>query len=100
MQFYGLEKGWDIEDLVRLGRQIRACPYYGTRNLMEEAQIIFSPYNYLMDPRIRQSMSIPIKGNVIILDEAHNIEDCAREAASGSFSQEEFRLALTDCEKV
>nr|CAG4638258.1 EOG090X01B4 [Cyclestheria hislopi] len=100
MQSYGYETGWDIEDLVRLGRKLRACPYYASRQLMEGASIVFSPYNYLIDPRIRQSMDIQMKGNVIVLDEAHNIEDSAREAASASFSQEDFRLAMDDCEKV
>lgn len=100
MAHHGHETGWDIEDLVRLGRRLRSCPYYATRSLMENAHIVFCPYNYLIDPRIRASMEIPIKGNIIILDEAHNIEDSARESASGTFSQEDFRLAMTDCEKV
>lgn len=43
--------------------------------MSEQAQIVFSPYNYLIDPRVRQSMKIPINDNIIILDEAHNIED-------------------------
>lgn len=96
--FYWHKK--DIEDLVTLGRRIRVCPYYATRDLTEQAQIVFSPYNYLIDPRVRRSMKIPIDGNIIILDEAHNIEDCARESAGGSWSQEDFHLALNDCEKV
>jgi len=100
MAHHGHETGWDIEDLVRLGRRLRSCPYYATRGLMETALIVFCPYNYLIDPRIRSSMEIPIKGNIIILDEAHNIEDSARESASGTFSQEDFRLAMVDCEKV
>ncbi|XP_046462198.1 Fanconi anemia group J protein homolog [Daphnia pulex] len=97
---YGLVSGWDIEDLVSLGRRIRVCPYYASRDLSEQAQIVFSPYNYLIDPRVRQSMKIPINDNIIILDEAHNIEDSARESAGGSWSQEDFRLALNDCEKI
>jgi Fanconi anemia group J protein len=67
---------------------------------MEQAEIVFVPYNYLIDPAVRKRMHIPINGNIIILDEAHNIEDSARAAASGAFSQEDFRLALNDCEKV
>ena len=90
----------DIEDLVSLGRRIRVCPYYASRDMSEQAQIVFSPYNYLIDPRVRQSMKIPINDNIIILDEAHNIEDSARESAGGSWSQEDFHLALNDCEKV
>ncbi|XP_057365993.1 Fanconi anemia group J protein-like [Daphnia carinata] len=97
---YGLDKGWDIEDLVGLGRRIRVCPYYASRDLAEQAQIVFSPYNYLIDPKVRRAMKIPIDKNVIILDEAHNIEDCARESAGGSWSQEDFHLALNDCEKI
>lgn len=67
---------------------------------MEQAHIVFSPYNYLIDPRVRRSMNIPLKDNVIILDEAHNIEDAARESAGGTWTHEDFRLALLDCEKV
>ena len=97
---YGYDSGWDIEDLVKLGRQLKCCPYYASRDLMDSAHIVFSPYNYLIDPKVRQSMKIPLANNIIILDEAHNIEDSARESAGGSFSQEDFRLALNDCEKV
>ncbi len=59
--------GWDIEDLVRIGRKLQGCPYYASRDLMGEAQIIFCPYNYLIDPRVRRSMKIPIQNNIIIL---------------------------------
>lgn len=67
---------------------------------MAGAYIIFSPYNYLIEPQIRDAMKIDIRGNIIMLDEAHNIEDAAREAASGAFQQEHFRMALDDCERV
>ncbi|XP_042270894.1 Fanconi anemia group J protein isoform X2 [Thunnus maccoyii] len=79
---HGLHKAWDIEDLVSLGRRIRSCSYYAARELMEGAYIIFCPYNYLLDPMIRESMEINLAGQILVLDEAHNIEDCARESAS------------------
>jgi Fanconi anemia group J protein len=43
---------------------------------MVDADIVFCPYNYLIDPMIRQRFKIDITGHVIILDEAHNIEVC------------------------
>ena len=73
---YGFKSSWDIEDLVDLGKKIRVltfvllflqvffyynvsqvCPYFATRNLLEEAEIVFCPYNYLIDPKIRNQVS-------------------------------------------
>lgn len=54
---HGLREAWDIEDLVALGKRLRSCSYYAARELMQDASIIFCPYNYLLDPMIRQSVS-------------------------------------------
>ncbi|XP_064250299.1 Fanconi anemia group J protein isoform X3 [Passer domesticus] len=89
----GLEQAWDIEDLVSLGRKLRACPYFTARELMVGADIVFCPYNYLLDPQIRDSMDINLKDQVVILDEAHNIEDCARESVSYGVTESQLRAA-------
>jgi Fanconi anemia group J protein len=47
---------WDIEDLVQMGKKKRGCPYYTSRGLSEEADIIFCPYNYLIDPSMHSKM--------------------------------------------
>lgn len=44
----------DIEDLVSMGKRMKFCPYYMSRELKNHADIIFMPYNYLLDPRMRQ----------------------------------------------
>lgn len=31
----------------------RLCPYYLSRNLKQQADIIFMPYNYLLDAKVR-----------------------------------------------
>lgn len=49
---------WDIEELVEAGRENNWCPYFGARNLMEFADIIFCPYNYIIDPDIRASVGL------------------------------------------
>jgi len=45
-------------------------------------------------------MNLKLKGHVIIVDEAHNIEDQCREAASLQLDQTNMNLAKADCEKV
>mmetsp|Transcript_18440 Transcript_18440/g.46903 ORF Transcript_18440/g.46903 Transcript_18440/m.46903 type:complete len:309 (-) Transcript_18440:30-956(-) len=63
----------DIEELVRVGRERESCPYYLARELQSTGEILFLPYNYLIDPAIRSSLTVPLEDSVIILDEAHNI---------------------------
>ena len=72
----------DIEDLANAGKKQKGCPYYVSRKLAAEAELVFGPYNYLVDPVICRSLSIELENSIIIFDEAHNIEDVAREAAS------------------
>ncbi|XP_029468516.1 Fanconi anemia group J protein isoform X2 [Rhinatrema bivittatum] len=90
---FGLHQAWDIEELVGLGTRLRACAYYAARELMLDAQIIFCPYNYLLDSQIRESMELNLKDQVVVLDEAHNIEDCCRESASFTVTEEELLFA-------
>lgn len=55
--FNELKTPWDIEDLYSFGKDIGTCPYFGARSLMDQAEIIFCPYNYIVDPHIRESVS-------------------------------------------
>lgn len=45
-------------------------------------------------------MNVKLQGHVIIVDEAHNIEDQCRDAASLRLDQTMLNLAKMDCEKV
>ncbi|KAL9186838.1 hypothetical protein ACHAXT_010558 [Thalassiosira profunda] len=71
-----------------------ACPYYLSQVLSKDADIIFAPYNYVLDPGIRDALGIELGNSIVILDEAHNVESTLREAGSGQFG--EFEL----CELV
>ncbi|XP_068601664.1 Fanconi anemia group J protein [Brachionichthys hirsutus] len=92
-QVHGLHEAWDVEDLVSLGKRLRSCSYYAARELMQGACIIFCPYNYLLDPMIRESMDINLEGQILVLDEAHNIEDCARESASFTLNHDSLLMS-------
>ncbi|KAF9421671.1 Fanconi anemia group J protein, partial [Podila epigama] len=76
----GKPRIWDMEDLIRKGRSMTACPYYAARSLAERSELIFCPYNYLISPSIRKAMDINLEKSIVILDEAHNIESAARDA--------------------
>ena len=45
-------------------------------------------------------MHINLQNEVIILDEAHNIEDFATEASGGNFRIEEITFTRSECEKI
>lgn len=38
--------------------------------MAEEAQLVFCPYSYIINPTVRRAMDIDIKGSIVILDEA------------------------------
>ncbi|KAK3810651.1 MAG: helicase C-terminal domain-containing protein [Linnemannia gamsii] len=93
---YGQNRIWDMEDLIEEGRAIKACPYFASRSLTLGAELIFCPYSYLIDPQIRKAMDIDIDKSIVILDEAHNIEDAAREAGGLDVLDEDLRVAKAE----
>ncbi|KAL2493098.1 RAD3-like DNA-binding helicase protein [Abeliophyllum distichum] len=65
----------DIEDLVRIGRSLGTCPYYGSRRMVPAADLVVLPYQSLLSKSSRESLGLSLKNNVIIIDEAHNLAD-------------------------
>ncbi|XP_077296471.1 Fanconi anemia group J protein homolog [Arctopsyche grandis] len=95
-----LPQVWDIEELVEHGRMRGSCPYFAARELIGRADIVFCPYNYLIDPLIKSSMSIDIADHIILLDEAHNIEDVCRDAASLTLERKTIQDSIKDLESL
>ncbi|XP_074395052.1 ATP-dependent DNA helicase DDX11 isoform X3 [Zonotrichia albicollis] len=65
----------DIEQLVSLGREAKACPYYGSRFAIPAAQLVVLPYQMLLHEPTRNAAGIKLKDQVVIIDEAHNLID-------------------------
>ncbi len=92
-----LPRVFDIEQFNEYCQTTHAvCPYYTSRLLMNDVQIILCPYNYLIDPRVRNSMQMSINNAIIIIDEAHNIEDCARESMKFEMRKYDFEISLEE----
>ncbi|KAJ2100975.1 ATP-dependent DNA helicase chl1 [Coemansia sp. S100] len=65
----------DIKELAKEGWRRCTCPYYGARVSINGAQVVALPYNKLLSRSARQAMGISLTGNVVIIDEAHNLVD-------------------------
>ncbi|KAK9281409.1 hypothetical protein L1049_004310 [Liquidambar formosana] len=76
----------DIEELVNIGRSCGPCPYYVSRELHKIVDILFAPYNYLIDRGNRKSLSLDWNNSILIFDEAHNLESLCADAASFDLS--------------
>ncbi|XP_028407125.1 ATP-dependent DNA helicase DDX11-like [Dendronephthya gigantea] len=63
----------DVEELISVGEEIEGCPYYGTRYAIPKAELVVLPYNMLLHQAAREACGIRLKGNVVIIDEAHNL---------------------------
>eukprot|EP00884_Botryococcus_braunii_P009467 jgi/Botrbrau1/18521/Bobra.0072s0096.1 len=73
----------DIEDLVAVGTGPRGpCPFFLARSLASTSEIIFMPYNYLVDPVTRAGLKIDWQECIMIFDEAHNVTERCMEASS------------------
>jgi chromosome transmission fidelity protein 1 len=85
----------DIEQLVGLGRQLGACPYYGVRHTIPSAQLVVLPYNTLLHAGTREALGLRLKGNIVIIDEAHNLLDVINSVHSVEISGAHVTKALS-----
>ncbi|RLU18770.1 hypothetical protein DMN91_009127 [Ooceraea biroi] len=65
----------DVEEIGQKGQESNTCPYYGTRKSLQNGQLILVPYNSILHKNTRTSLGIDLEGNVLIIDEAHNLLD-------------------------
>lgn len=63
----------DIEDLHMYAKREAVCPYYGMKDRVAGADLVFMPYNYLIDEKIRENFKISFENAILIFDEGHNI---------------------------
>lgn len=67
---------------------------------MLEADIIFMPYNYLLDKKYRENFNIDLGNAIIIVDEAHNINSFAEDKESFDLNHELMKNAKREIEKM
>uniref|UniRef100_K7GI76 ATP-dependent DNA helicase DDX11 n=1 Tax=Pelodiscus sinensis TaxID=13735 RepID=K7GI76_PELSI len=70
-----LVKVKDIEQLVALGKETKACPYFGMKIAIPNFLLVVLPYQMLLHESTRCASGIKLKDQVVIIDEAHNLID-------------------------
>ena len=87
----------DIEELCKNGKKDKFCPfYYQIDKSKSVADIIFMPYNYIFDEDIRNTLNINLKGNIIIIDEAHNTRQTCEEAKTIQITEDDLNEMTID----
>ena len=66
-----IQKGCnDIEDMREFGSAHNGCPYFTSQAILEAgAQIVFCPYQYVVNPSMRESLGINIENSIVVVDE-------------------------------
>ncbi|KAI0401480.1 helicase C-terminal domain-containing protein [Xylaria palmicola] len=83
----------DIEDLHSLGKKFQVCPYYSSRTAIPGAEIVTLPYPLLLQKSARDALGIKIEGNIVIIDEAHNIMDAIANVYASEISMKDLTRA-------
>lgn len=66
------------------------------KNRAQASDLILMPYNYLIDPKIRENYKIDFENSIIILDEAHNMEKISEEVASFDLNMGIFNPVMSE----
>ncbi len=80
-----------VGDLMKMARRAGVCPHKAALDAAAGAHVVVCDYNYVFVPDLAEAILDRVERGwedvVIIVDEAHNLPDRAREAAAGSLSQ-------------
>ncbi len=97
----------DIEDFKHAGLNRGFCPFFQSRENEKFSDLIFLPYNYIVDPHSISSSSSDKgiltdlgKNSIVIIDEAHNIERVCEESASIVFGQYDIACSVKEIDKA
>ncbi|MFT8351972.1 ATP-dependent DNA helicase [Clostridium saccharoperbutylacetonicum] len=72
------------------------CPFELSLDLSLYCDGVIGDYNYIFDPRVSLGRILESKGNIVLIDEAHNLIDRARMMYSASLSKDK----IMECKKI
>lgn len=80
-------QAFGAEEIAALAREYEICPFELSLDLTELADAVICDYNYALDPRVYLKRHFERKSRAgLLIDEAHNLIDRAREMYSAALS--------------
>ena len=89
-----------IEELKVLAKSAKFCPFFFERDKSIYSDLIFLPYNYIFDPEIKKRMNLHMRNSILIIDEAHNIQDVCNDSVSKDFDSNMMDEILKELKKL
>eukprot|EP01022_Parablepharisma_sp_SALTPOND_P014834 TRINITY_DN205_c1_g2_i2.p1 TRINITY_DN205_c1_g2~~TRINITY_DN205_c1_g2_i2.p1 ORF type:complete len:933 (-),score=65.54 TRINITY_DN205_c1_g2_i2:2801-5524(-) len=91
----------DLEEFAEQCKELGWCPFYAAREIIPMADLLFFPYNYVLDLMYHSMFrQIQYTNSVLIFDEAHNVQRVAEDAWSFDLSVEWLQKCLAEVEEV
>ncbi|MEM0072686.1 MAG: ATP-dependent DNA helicase [Metallosphaera sp.] len=84
-----------MKGLKERGRIEKFCPYFSILSSISEADVVAVTYPYLFVPRTRESLDLDLDKTVIIVDEAHNLDNL-NELDERRINEQTVNLALKE----
>ncbi|MFA9424547.1 MAG: ATP-dependent DNA helicase, partial [Sedimentibacter sp.] len=83
---------YDREFIEKLARKYEICPFELSLDLSYTSDVVICDYNYYFDPRVAFQRDDSLKNNneILLVDEAHNLEDRARNMYSSELIKEDY----------
>lgn len=96
-------RAFTAEELVAEASGREMCPYYVSRALLADATLVVAPYVYWFNPYLRRALlewmgAVP-RDLVVVVDEAHNVPDYARESLSKHLGRHGLERAAREVEE-
>ncbi|XP_028027287.1 ATP-dependent DNA helicase DDX11 isoform X1 [Bombyx mandarina] len=85
----------DMEDLVKCGKELKACPYYASRMAMDDAEVVLISHAGIVSSGARSGISLKLKDNILILDEAHGLSAALENAHSAPVTVKQLSSVKT-----
>jgi Rad3-related DNA helicase len=83
-------------ELVEEGRKRKMCPYFLSRRMAQEVNVIVAPYPYIFNPMIRLMTGLDLEKKILVLDEGHNIDQVGQEILSDTITERGLSAAAEE----